>query len=253
MSSDPAPPNRTGAEFDAYAAGYGAGMDNPLKRMAGPSAETFIEIKVRWLALDLARRPLHSAHAGAPPRLLDCGCGSATLLRLIARAGMQAELHGCDISQGMLDEARRTWTQGPAPDLRPILGQRLPYDDASFDVVVASAVLHHIPLDERAEFYRQVARILRPGGRFLVFEHNPFNPVTRWVVSHTPIDANAILLRPGEVQRGMRDAGLAPRAARSLMFVPPRWRWAWALEDWIAWLPLGGQYAQVGEKPTGSK
>lgn len=256
MSEPKGPPGPPHAEFDDYAAGYGAGMDNPLKRLAGPDAETFIEIKARWLCVDLVCRPVRSLKERRPLNLLDAGCGSATLLRVLAQQDLNTRLHGCDVSEGMLEEARRTWLAvpfghvGPVPDLRPIVGQRWPYDDAMFDVVVASAVLHHVPMDERPGFYREAARVLRPGGRFVVFEHNPLNPVTRWVVSHTPIDAHAVLLRPGEVQRGMRDAGLSPRGARSLMFVPPRWRWAWALEDWIAWLPLGGQYAQVGEKST---
>ncbi|HEX4147586.1 MAG TPA: hypothetical protein VHY20_01305, partial [Pirellulales bacterium] len=42
-------PRPLGAEFDQYAAGYGAGMENPLKQLAGNSAEEFIDVKVRWL------------------------------------------------------------------------------------------------------------------------------------------------------------------------------------------------------------
>ena len=48
---------------------------------------------------------------------------------------------------------------------------------------------------------------LRPKGRIYIFEHNPFNPVTRWVVKHTAIDRNAVLLKPAEVRTGLHAAG----------------------------------------------
>ena len=51
-----------------------------------------------------------------------------------------------------------------------------------------------MPPPERPGLYREVTRLLRPGGRLYVFEHNPWNPVAQWVVRHTPIDRDAVLL-----------------------------------------------------------
>ena len=78
----------------------------------------------------------------------------------------------------MLAEAGKRWPHalGPAPALAPQDGALAPFADGSFDVVTISAVLHHVPLAERNAVYRELGRMLKPGGRIYVFEHNPRNP-----------------------------------------------------------------------------
>ena len=239
--AQPAP--ATGAEFDAYAPGYSAGMDNPVKALLGDNADQFVALKLRWL---LRHCPaLHTAGSGAA-RVLDYGCGAGTLLRLLAEAGVGARLVGCDISPGMLEEAGRCWPAhlGAArPELRVQDGARTPFPDASFDVVVISAVLHHVPLEERPAVYDELRRVTRPGGQIVIFEHNPLNPVTRYVVSRTPIDRNAILLHAREVRQGLAAAGVTESRTRYIMFAPPRLHALGALEPGLGWLPLGAQYA----------
>lgn len=228
------------AEFDAYAAGYAAGMENPVKALLGESAEQYVELKLRWL---LRRHPWLAASSAA--RVLDYGCGTATLLRLMAGAGIRANLAGCDVSQAMLDEAARRWTtaDGPYPLLRLQEGALTPFPNRSFDLVVVSAVLHHVAAEERPAVYAELCRVARPGGKVVVFEHNPLNPVTRYVVARTPIDRDAVLLRAPEVERGLRAAGASIGATRFIMFAPPRLRVLEKLEDALGWLPLGAQYA----------
>src|SRR5690242_21128079 len=87
-------------EFDAYASNYVAGMENPLKALLGDSADQYMEVKLRWLL----RRFPRLRTAGAGMRILDYGCGAATLLRLMAEVGVRASLTGCDVSIGMLEE-----------------------------------------------------------------------------------------------------------------------------------------------------
>lgn len=227
------------AEFDAYAPDYAAGMDNPVKAMLGDSAEQFVAVKLRWL---LRRYPALST-AGSDMRILDYGCGTATMLRLMAASGVPARLTGCDVSQGMLDEAERMWNGRPAPLLRLQRGARTPFPSRSFDLVLISAVLHHVVAGERLDVYAELCRIIRPGGTIVVFEHNPLNPVTRYVVARTPLDRDAVLLRASEVESGLRAAGGRVGRARYIMFAPPRLRFLERLDDVLGWLPLGAQYA----------
>lgn len=228
-------------EFDAYSSNYAAGMDDPLKSMLGDSAEQFVEVKLRWL---LRRHPA-LLDAATRSRFLDYGCGTATLLRLMAEHGARASLAGCDISRGMLEEAGRRWPesiQRLRPELRRQVGSKAPFPRASFDIVVISAVLHHVPPQERRGIFAELHRLTRPGGEIVVFEHNPLNPVTRYVVARTPIDRNAILLRAGEVCAGLAEAGATNIRTRYIMFMPPRWRALQRLEQVLEWVPLGAQY-----------
>ena len=120
-------------------------------------------------------------------------------------AGLHAGLSGCDISGQMLEEGARCW---PANLARPELllqdSAAVPFGDGKFDLVIISAVLHHVPPADRSDVFSALHRSLRPEGKLVVFEHNPLNPVTRYVVAHTPIDQNAILLRARETQERLR-------------------------------------------------
>jgi len=240
MTDIPDPPPAAAAEFDAYAAAYDAGMDSPVKALLGESADEFVAIKVRWLM----RHFPQLRTAGAAFRVLDYGCGTATLLRLLAPEMPRASLMGCDISAGMLGQAKRTWPADlPEPALHLQTGALTPLPSASCDLIVISAVLHHVPVAERGDVYAEIGRLLRPGGRLVVFEHNPLNPVTRYVVARTPIDQNAILLRAREVEAALGDCGFSGIRTGYLMFVPPRLRALAPVERLIGWLPLGAQYA----------
>jgi len=232
-------------EFDAYAEGYDAGMDQGLKALAGENADAFIAVKVRWLLRrwpDLRTNPALS--------ILDYGCGAGTLSRLLRAAGVSAQLTGTDVSAGMLREAARLWAlPSPPPRLEVQNGAATGLPSDSFDLIAISAVLHHVPLDQRAEVYAELQRLLRPGGRLVVFEHNPWNPVTSFVVARTPIDHDAILLAPPEVTASLRAGGWRDVRARHLMFLPPRLGALARMADRLfGWLPLGGQYAVTASK-----
>ena len=237
--------DRPDAEFDAYAEGYDAGMDHALKALAGDSADDFVAVKLRWL---LRRWP--DLLTGSDLSILDYGCGVATLLRLLRTAGVPSLLTGTDVSQGMLREAARRWPEGsPPPLLRVHQGAATGLPAEQFDLIIISAVLHHVPLDQRSAVYAELHRLARPGGRLVVFEHNPWNPVTKYVVARTPIDRDAILLPPPEAIAGLRDTSWRDIRTSHLMFLPPRLGViATAVERLFGWLPMGGQYAVTAYK-----
>jgi SAM-dependent methyltransferase len=244
----PDPDTPPAAEFDAYAQNYAGGMDNPVKALLGESGDDFIAVKLRWL---LHRFP-DLRDRDNSFRVLDYGCGTAVLLRLMAEAGLRLDLAGCDISAAMLQETTRHWPAGiPGPTLYQQDGAHAPLPPESVDLIVISAVLHHVPPPDRPMVYAELHRLLRPGGRLVVFEHNPLNPVTRYVVAHTPIDQNAILLRAREVCSALSEIPFADLKTDYLMFLPPRLEAVVPLQRALGWLPLGAQYA-VTARRTGS-
>ncbi|MBS0223920.1 MAG: class I SAM-dependent methyltransferase [Proteobacteria bacterium] len=234
----------SGAEFDRHAATYDGGLDNPVKRMMGDSADQFIAVKARWLL-----RREGGLRAGTLD-LLDYGCGAGDLMRVLADHGAQASFTGCDLSQGMLAEAAKRWPErhGPVPALALQQDARTPFADGRFDIVTISAVLHHVPIVERAGVYRELARVLKPGGRLYVFEHNPRNPLVRYVIARTPIDENAILLDAREVRDGLRQAAHYDLDTDYLMFMPPGIGFLRGVDQALAWLPLGAQYVVAARK-----
>ena len=102
---------------------------------------------------------------------LELGAGTGFFLLNLKQAGVIDR--GCvtDLSPGMVEAAlRNAKNLGFEIDGRVADAESLPFDDASFDLVVGHAVLHHIPDVELA--MREVMRVLRPGGRF-VFAGEP--------------------------------------------------------------------------------
>ncbi len=98
---------------------------------------------------------------------LEIGCGTGFFLLNLMQAGVLDKGHVTDISPGMVRVAEENAAAlGLAVEGRVADAETLPYDDCSFDLVVGHAVLHHVPDVERA--LREVVRVLRPGGRFVV-------------------------------------------------------------------------------------
>jgi ubiquinone/menaquinone biosynthesis C-methylase UbiE len=105
------------------------------------------------------------------PRALEIGCGTGFFLLNLMQAGLAGSGAVTDISPGMVEVAlRNAGSLGLDVTGRVADAETIPYQDASFDLVVGHAVLHHIPDVERA--LREVLRVLKPGGRF-VFAGEP--------------------------------------------------------------------------------
>jgi len=222
-------------EFDGYSRNYDALLKDPIRDGFARDAN-FFHVR-KWLLLqDFFRRRRTST---ADLRWLDLGCGKGELLRL----GHESfgEAWGCDPSIEMLKEC------GDLRVRHQSQAAVLPFDSDSFDLITAACVYHHLTPAGRRAVAMEARRVLRPGGAFAIFEHNPWNPVTRMIVSRTPVDANAVLLTAGEVRNIMKAAELAPVSTRYYLYLPERvFRRAGRWENYLARVPAGGQYAVFG-------
>src|SRR5919197_5292430 len=90
-----------------------------------------------------AERMLPRSHYG---RVLEVGCGTGFFLLNLWQAGVVEEPLACDISPGMLEACGKSAAELGC-DVRFRVGdaESLPYEDASFDLVVGHAFLHHLP------------------------------------------------------------------------------------------------------------
>lgn len=177
-------------------------------------------------------------HAALWPseRVLDVGCGTGVLTRLAAEAvGHSGHVVGIDPSPGMLGVARRNAVQtNSRAEFKFAAIEHLPFEDGSFDVVLSSCMLHHLPAELKREGLREVRRVLKPGGRFVVVDiDRPANPLWWLVIWPLLMMPTAAINLRGEIFDYLRSAGFEP--------VQVKGRWARWLTFWLAAKPMPPQ------------
>jgi len=114
----------------------------------------------------IARRYYWAASYCRGKDVLEAACGTGQGLGLLSRNARS--LTAGDYSPAVLDIARRHY--GSRFDLKQFDAQHMPFADASFDVVILFEALYYVPDVER--FFRECARVLRPGGTLLIATAN---------------------------------------------------------------------------------
>jgi ubiquinone/menaquinone biosynthesis C-methylase UbiE len=127
-----------------------------------------------WVINTPYRRLLGAANIGPQERVLDLGCGIGNILIALAeRIDFAQPPVGVDVSPALIEIGRREVSSAGFEgkiELRVAAATQLPFADASFDVALTSHVIKHLDDAALALSFREVARVLRPGGRFLLWE-----------------------------------------------------------------------------------
>lgn len=102
-----------------------------------------------------------------PTAVLDIGCGAGSNVLFLARQGFES--HGIDLSPGAVRAAQeRAREEGLAIDVRVGDALDLDFPAHRFDGIVDNGCFHTLPVDRRPDYAREVARVLRPGGAFVL-------------------------------------------------------------------------------------
>jgi len=219
-------------EFDQFAEDYREIHSKNL-RLSGSDSEFFCEYKIRQVA---------ASESGHPASILDLGCGDGLSLSFFRQVFPNAELHGIDVSE---QSVRIAAGRGVAnATFRVYDGQTIPFHKERFDLVFVSQVFHHVPPKLRAGLLQEIFRVLSPAGRLYLFEHNPCNPLTRYIVATCVFDQDARLIRAGTLSAACRRAGFKSIWRRYILFFPRHRIFAplQQIESKLGWLPLGCQY-----------
>ena len=111
--------------------------------------------------------------------ILDVGCGTGVHLELYQR--YRCALYGIDLSPSMLEVARRRL--GDSACLQLGDASAMPFEDRSFDLVMATLALHEMKHATRSSVIREMRRVLKEDGRILLIDYHPgpIRPFKGWL------------------------------------------------------------------------
>lgn len=228
--------NQAGNEFDAYRNSYKDAVNGAIS-FSGLDVDFFTKAKAARL-VDLLHREL-----GDPSKLsvLDVGCGVGTYHPLLRNH--VGKITGIDPSLACIEEGR---SNNSDVEYYHYNGDIMPLPDGAFDASFAICVMHHVPPKQWALFVSEMARVTRKGGVVVIFEHNPYNPLTRRAVNTCPFDADAVLLTKRQTIAHLKGAGLQDVRGRYILSVPAIDGMLLKIDEFLAPVPTGAQYFAYG-------
>jgi len=213
--------------FNSFADAYEKQMLDALG-VFGESSAYFAEYKVNLLASLVGNVGVKS--------VLDYGSGIGASNSYLRKSFPNSELWASDLSETSLNvlKERYPYTKTAHPDLLP---------KKYFDVIFVSCVFHHIPEENQRQVMELIKELLAPDGRICIFEHNPYNPITRRIVSNCEFDEGVILLRKSQLTKMSRESSPTKKiVSRYCLFFPSFLRKLSVFERMLRWIPMGGQY-----------
>jgi ubiquinone/menaquinone biosynthesis C-methylase UbiE len=120
---------------------------------------------------DMLRVIAEQAVAAGGTRILDLGSGTGGVTYQILMRMPDARITGAEPAAKMREQYAQRFADFPGVDVVDGHGLSLPFEDGEFDLVVSNLALHHIPHEEKPACAREIARVLRSGGRFIYCDH----------------------------------------------------------------------------------
>ena len=165
----------------------------------------------------LQRRTRYIRQHAPAASAIDVGAGTGILAERLAETGM--EVVALDPFPGMLEQLRR---RRPGMPTVVAHGEAIPFPNDRFDLAYSVAVMHHIAdPDTVRRTLAEMVRVTRPGGRIVVWDHNPRNPYWPYLMRRVPQDVGSERLASmEELVAGLTDAGATIVRAERLGLMP---------------------------------
>jgi SAM-dependent methyltransferase len=225
-------------DFDCYADSYEAALAEGLA-ISGEGREYFARGRVTWLAACLRRM---SSRASA---VIDFGCGTGSTSPLLFDILRADTVVGLDPSVRSIEVAERDHGAKYIQFL-PVCG----YQPVGIvDLVYCNGVFHHIPPRERLSTLEFLYRTLRPGGLLSLWENNPWNIGTQYIMARLPFDRDAVKLSAIESRNLARSVGFTVLRTDFSFFFPRSLKIFRPIEKLISSIPLGAQYQVLCQRP----
>jgi len=176
---------------------------------------------------------------------MDYGCGVGLGTPHLLTLPRITSLIGVDVSEKSLESARAIYQSS-----RVRFASFQEYKPAAeIDLIVCCSVFHHIQPEHRGEAVQYIFDSLRSGGLFALWEHNPWNPGVVYIMKNSPIDQDAVPVKPHQARRMLRKGRFSHIETDYLFFFPAFLKILRGVEPLLCRIPIGAQYLVLGRKP----
>lgn len=225
-------------DFDDFAENYREIHTENVQGISGVDSSYFgrqkVEIiKKEWGGVEVENHKI---------KILDLGCGDGINAAYFKQHFTQMEYCGIDISEASIAQAKNLECSNIHFTVYD--GKNIPYKNESFHIILIACVLHHVPHAQHEKILSECSRVLKKNGILYVFEHNPWNPVTRKIVNDCVFDKDAVLVHRRKLIKILRQAGFLRIKTAYIIFMPRKGvlNKIVGIEKLLKWCPLGGQY-----------
>ena len=169
-----------------------------------------------------------------PNKILDFGCGVGSMLKFLKDNFGQSKFYAYDESIKSLEILKSIY-----PDVNCIYNLNT---IEKFDLIILSNVVHHIKSVDRNNVFKKIYNLLDDNGRLLIFEHNPYNPITLKIVANCEFDADAELIKKKDLVNFFVKNNFKLQKSGYIHFFPSKLKILFNIERYLKWLFLGTQY-----------
>jgi len=170
-----------------------------------------------------------------PKTILDLGCGVGLYLNHLKKEYENSQIFATDPSIKSLEIAKKNYEGINFIQFKEI-------EKYSFDLIMVNGVFHHIEPENRQKEFNKIYKILKKDGTVFLTEHNPYNPVTRKIVSNCEYDEDAELITMKNMKKIISHSNLDIENSGYFLYFPYFLRILNPIEKILKKLPLGGQY-----------
>lgn len=225
-------------DFDDYAKDYREIHTKNIQAFSDKDSSYFGEYKVCTICQEVKYKKA--------VKILDLGCGDGLNAVFFDKYFPGMQYYGVDISKESIRQAEQTIQNGNV-FFSVYDGKTIPFDENRFDIILIACVLHHVPYNEHCGLLKECRRVLKKKGYLYIFEHNPFNPVTRKIVNTCPFDQDAVLVRAGRIKHLLRELQFYHIKVSYTIFFPRKafFHYLIKIEKYLKWLPGGAVLCQM--------
>ena len=176
------------AEFDQFSQNYDELVNQALKPtyLEASYLSAYKLRKISQVLPDFQKKEIN---------FLDFGCGQGNFCKNYYQFFPKGNYFGVDISEKMIGQANeKLGNLGTFYEFNS-----LKWKQNNYDIIFSSCVFHHISPLDHLNTLSELQKLLAKNGKIVLWEHNPFNPITRKLVKDCALDENAILIKPNHL------------------------------------------------------